>query len=65
MTQDEVLAAAQSKWPTQASRESLAAKYGCSSTYIYKILTNNKRMPAWMLGELGIEQVRVTEYRRR
>lgn len=65
MTQDEVLIAAQSKWPTQASREALAAKYECTPAYIYQVLTGNKRMPGWMLSELSIEKVRMTEYRRR
>lgn len=65
MTQDEVLTAAQSKWPTPLDRSLLATKYRCTPAYIYQVLTGNKRMPGWMLSELSIEKVRMTEYRRR
>lgn len=65
MTQDEVLAAAQAKWPTLLERGLLAHQHECTPAYIYQVLTGNKRMPGWMLSELNVEQVRVTEYRRR
>lgn len=65
MTLKEVLADAQAKWPTQESRGMLLDKYRCTPNYIYQILTGNKRIPGWMLTELGIEKVKVVEYRRR
>lgn len=65
MTQDEVLLEARSRWGTPQAKEALLEKYRCSENYLYQILTGNKRMPRWMLVELSIEKVRVTEYRRR
>ncbi len=65
MTPKEVLIAAQSRWPTQESREELLGKYKCTPNYLYQILTGNRRIPGWMLIELGIVKVKSVEYRRK
>lgn len=65
MTLKEVLFAAQSKWPTSQSRAELLEKYKCTPLYLSHILSGNKRIPGWMLIELGIEKIKVVQYRRR
>ena len=65
MTADEVLTTAQTKWATKHAKQVLLEKYKCNLNYLYGILSGNKRMPGWMLAELGIEKVKVVEYRRK
>lgn len=65
MTFNEVLAKAQARWATEHAKQALLERYRCTPRYLYQILSGNKRMPGWMLTELGVEKVKVVEYRRR
>lgn len=65
MNEEEMLEAVRTKWPTEQHRVSLAQKYHCTPLYIYHILTGNKRIPRWMLAELGYEKTRVVRYVKR
>src|SRR5574343_1897656 len=65
MNEEEMLEAVRDKWPTQQHRDFLAQKYCCTPLYIYHILTGNKRIPRWMLAELGYEKTRVVRYVKR
>lgn len=65
MTFDEVLAEAKARWPDKRARTCLVEKYQCTPLYIDHILSGNKRMPYWMLVELGFEKVVEVTYRRK
>lgn len=65
MSEEEMLEAVRAKWPTEQHRDSLAQKYRCTHLYIYHILTGNKRIPHWMLAELGYEKIKVVRYVKR
>lgn len=65
MTIDEVLDEAKARWSTPPARERLIQKYKCTPLYIAHILTGNKKMPRWMISELGYERVVEVTYRKR
>lgn len=65
MNEEEMLEAVRAKWPTEQHRDYLAQKYRCTPLYIYHILTGNKRIPHWMLAELGYEKIKIVRYVRR
>ena len=65
MTLDEVLHEAKARWKNRADRNTLVEKYRCTPLYIDHILSGNKRMPRWMLVELGYEKVVEVTYRKK
>ena len=64
ITQEDILRLAQNRWKNRADREVLTSKYKCTYLYVQQILSGNKRMPWWMVRELGYEKVRTVAFKK-